>query len=276
VALPSRLGKRASISLGALGALLTVMALITVGCGAADPSLQFLQSQPENDLAYPGASQTSTTTEGPGFPVNTCCDVKREFSSTATAAEIANWYSAKLAQSDWASGDPPFQAGDGTTSYHWEKPALDLDIGFAPASGGETRYSVVIRSESGLYRFAVPCQTLGRTPEASLAPPGAPHPKGETFYILPGREGASLTVSQYYVLDSAGSDVLAFYDSHLSAQGWASQTVADSDFANGPVVGKWTKGTILALLGETSDRYTFELIQLVDSSGSPLPVATSP
>jgi hypothetical protein len=42
------------------------------------------------------------------------------------------------------------------------------------------------------------------------------------------------------------------------------------------VVGKWTKGTILALLGETSDRYTFELIQLVDSSGSPLPVATSP
>ena len=83
MALPSRLGKRASISLGALGALLTVMALITVGCGAADPSLQFLQSQPENDLAYPGASQTSTTTEGPGFPVNTCCDVKREFSSTA-------------------------------------------------------------------------------------------------------------------------------------------------------------------------------------------------
>jgi hypothetical protein len=254
----------------ALVAFFALVGLVAAGCAPADPSLQYLQSQPENDLVYPGASLISTTTQGPGFPVNGCCIVDRKFSSGAAASDVGIWYSAQLAQRDWASDVHAHQEG-GSLSYSWHKPALDLYLDLVPAAGGVITYTVSLQTHGGDYQLAAPCEALRRVQEASLAPPGAT--AGVQAFVInkAAGGGGKVEVTQSFVLDSPKSDIVAFYVSALTARGWTSISISPSDHPPGVAAGKWAKGPVVALLGIGLDIYTFELSETVDTSGSPVP-----
>jgi len=267
-----RSGQPAPVALVALAVLLGPLLFVAAGCAPNDPSLPFLQSQPENNLIYPGAALVSTTTHGPEFPMNSCCDIDRDFTSGATAQQIGDWYSAQLSRSEWSSGYTAHQNGDGTLSYYWQKPALTLNLDISPAANG-TSYSVSLHSQSGLYKFVATWDSLRHAPEAGLAPPGATPSGGQGF---PNNSSATVGLTQDYMLDSPIADVAAFYDSALRARGWTPVAVSSMD--NAHVIAKWAKWPIVAELETNSNSYknayTFSLWESLDAAGSPVPLAS--
>jgi hypothetical protein len=271
----SRQSKKTS-SLG-LAVLAALTLLVAASCAPDDPSLPFLQSQPENHLAYPGASLVSTTTNGPGFPVNGCCSTEWKFSSSATDRKIGEWYDAELGKRDWVSDLDAHQNGDGSLSYSWHKPALELYLDFALATGGVTSYEVSLQSPSGEYKFVAPLEALRTAQEAGLAPLGATLAGSQGLLISRATVGGGsragiVGVTQDYLLGSPMSDALAFYDSTLRGRGWEPISILPSD--NAHVVAKWAKWPIVALLETDTNTFTFGLWETLGADGSPVPLAS--
>ena len=268
-------GLRKQALLARLATCAAIVALVA-GCAGPDPSLTFLQSQPENGLVYPGASLVSTATNAGSQFVNTCCEINRKFSSSATGKAIVDWYSAQLAQWDWAPYLVDHTDGDGNGSSSWSKPALDLYLDISPPAGGVTSYVVSYQSRSGEYVLAPQLEGLRHSGEASLAPAGATKPRGPDFTIDLGTGGGGhIEMIQDYRLDLPEAQLLDYYGNALLARGWTPATPVATDNPHGVAAGKWVKGPVAALLGIGSDTYSFELSDAIDSAGSPVPVGST-
>ncbi len=269
-----------ALSFALAATLLGSILLVVAGCAPDDPSLPFLRSQPENDLAYPGASVVSTTTAADTFPVNTCCIVDRTFRVSATADDIGAWYKRELARRGWSYGGPPYHNGGLDTEYSWGKAALSLYLTIPVATGQATSYTISIQSPSGAYKFVAECEALRQVPEVVLAPPGVTRADGGPgcsiggYEVGGGSRAGTVGVEQVYSPPPPMADALAFWGAALRSRGWTPVAISPMDIRF--VVAKWAKWPLVALLETDSflNTTTFGVWETLDASGSPVPLAS--
>lgn len=272
---PRRLARRV--------ALLVVLVSVLAACSDTR-QLRYLQSQPEDSLAYPGAELTCTSgiDAKAGLWSTEPASSEHCYTAQATEDEVVAWYAAELATRGWRrmgenDPDPP------RLIPKWDKGfvALELEDFRQPPDDfaiEEVTYSVVTAVRFTSYDLG-PTARLESLPEAALIFPASTEPR-------PTTNGRTTTVDSVYPAYVEGAyrtvastdEIVRFYEAELAARDWKSIDISEAHNGIGTLpVRAWKKGDVVAHLtanpGLAGDPptlgYRFRIIEVLGPEGIP-------
>jgi len=251
-----------------------VVLVVLASVLAASPDTRqprYLQSQPEDSLAYPGAELTCTSgiDAKAGLWSTEPASSEHCYRATATEDEVVAWYAAELASRGWRRM--------GEDRPKWDKGFVSLELrDFLQAPDGlaieEVTYSVVTAVRFSSYDLA-PTARLESLPESALAFPASTQPRPTTN----GRTTTFDSVYPAYVEGAyrsvASSDeIVQFYEAELAARDWKSIDINEAHNGIGTLPARaWKKGDVVAHLttnpGPAGDPptlgYRFRIIEVL-------------
>jgi hypothetical protein len=232
-------------------ALLVALVAVLAGC-SDDRPLRYLQAQPEDSLAFPGAELTCTRSADSVVGLHSTEPASSEhcYTAKATEDEVVAWYAEELASRGWR------REGQNLPELprlipKWDKGFVTLEVREFEAPEGiaihEVTYSVVTAVRFTSYDEA-PTARLESLPEASLALPGSTDP-------LPSRHGRTTTSDSIHPAYVEGAyrtlaptdEIVRFYEAELAARGWQLIDISEAHNGIGTLPARaWKKGDVLA------------------------------
>ncbi|HEV2927390.1 MAG TPA: hypothetical protein VGW74_01755, partial [Propionibacteriaceae bacterium] len=205
-------------------ALLVALVSVLAAC-SDDRPLRYLQSQPEDTLAYPGAELTCTSGVDSEVGLSSTEPARSEhcYTADATEDEVVAWYAAELASRGWRrmGQDLP----EARLIPEWDKGFVSLELReFLQAPDGlainKVTYAVVTAVRSTAYDLG-PTARLESLPEAGLVFPASMDPR-------PRRHGRTTTsdsihpafVEGAYRTVASTDEIVRFYEAELAARDW--------------------------------------------------------
>ena len=267
-----RLSKRASRA-----TLLVALVSILAAC-SDDRPLRYLQSQPEDNLVYPGASLTCTRSIASKVGLSSTEQARSEHCYTvrATVDEVLAWYAEELASRGWRPMGQNLPAIPRLTP-RWDKGFVTLQLReFLEAPGGlaidEVTYSVVTTVRSTSYDEA-PTARLESLSEASLVFPASTDPRQSRH----GRTTTSDSIHPAYVEGAyrtvaSTDEIVRFYEAELAARDWQPLDISEAHNGIGTLPAMaWRKGDVIAHITANPSRagnpptlgYRFRIIEVL-------------
>jgi hypothetical protein len=218
-----------------------------------DRPLRYLQAQPEDTLAFPGAELTCARSSKSEVGFSSTEPARSEHCYTVKAAkdDVVAWYAEELASRGWWRMGENLPAPSRLTPI-WDKGFVTLrllEVPEAPGSSGieEVTYSVVTTVRSMSYDRAATAR-LEALPEASLAFPASTKRS-------PSRQGRMTTADSIhpayfegeYRTVASSDDIVRFYESELAARGWQPTDISEAHNGIGTLPARaWKKGDVVA------------------------------
>jgi hypothetical protein len=232
--------------------LLAALVSVLAAC-SDDRPLRYLQSQPEDSLAYPGAELTCTRSVNAEVGLSSTEPAASEhcYSAKATEDDVVAWYAAELASRGWR------RMGQNLPELprlipNWDKGFVKLELrAFIQAPDGlaidKVTYSVVTAVRFTSYDEA-PTARLESLPEASLAFPASTDPRQSRH----GRTTTSDSIYPAYVEGAyrtvaSTDEIVRFYEAELAARDWQPIDISEAHNGIGTLPARaWKKGDVVA------------------------------
>jgi hypothetical protein len=261
--------------LAALATLLSVLG----GCSAGDDRpLHYLQTLPEDGLAYPGATATCTvgTPEKPFIDDPGSAMTEHCYTIAASESTVVAWYSKELASRGWRRQDV-FLTDAAMPA--WEKEFVRLHLRRVNVQDDEdpnpVTFSVALIAARSSYDIA-PIPGLRALPESKLSYPGSTHLQDSTLGRMTGSTSATpAKVEQMSETTASVDDIKRYFDRELIARGWkAVDPPSDLRFGWHPSA-TWQKNEVLAALmasrasSATVTYYWFAIAEILGPDQTP-------
>lgn len=233
-------------------ALLIALISVLAAC-SDDRPLRYLQAQPEDSLAFPGAELTCTRSVDSKVGLSSTEPATSEhcYTANATEDEVVAWYAEELAARGWRREGQNLPALPELIPK-WDRGFVTLQLReFVQAPDGlaidEVTYSVVAAVRFTGYDEA-PIARLESLPEASLAFPASTDPR-------PTRHGRTTTsdsihpayIEGAYRTVASADEIVRFYEAELAARDWQPIDISDAHNGIGTLPARaWRKGDVVA------------------------------
>ena len=242
-----------------------------------DRPLQYIQSLPEDTLAYPDSTLTCSagSPETPGIEGPHSATSSHCYTAPGSEAEVVAWYAKELAARGWKRQDLGYVSG---TMPRWVKGFAvlmlhSIDVDDEPDATAPIDYRVKLMAQDTAYDHTAK-DRLVAAPEADLSHPGSVDRRDLDIGRFSGPAGAAL-ISRSYFTRASAPDVDRHFLAEMAARGWSAVDTSTIGFSLGfqPQLA-WQKDDLIAGLSSIAIKpnsasdfmpthYTFAIVEVL-------------
>ncbi len=260
-------------------AALIALLVVVAGCSAGDARpLKYLQTLPEDVLAYPGSTLTCNVgspekpgIDDPGWATSTQC-----YTAPASESTVVAWYADELADRGWRRLDQYFS--DGGTMPEWRKEFVALQM---------KRVNIADDKDPNPFVFTVGLLALGSNydsapisgllalPEIELAYPGStPTRMAPLGRSTDADSVRPATVNGLAETPASVAEVEQYFDREFLARGWRAVDPPPTDMRFGwNATLAWQTDDVMAGLAASTIRsgtiYRFAIAEVLGPDQTP-------